>query len=221
MLQTRCAPSRSVLRPGLPALLLVLVSSITVAIAQELPPADGGQQMAPAPLSITVEGVSESRFNPTYGTVFFTVSGGDLADAGRDARITADDRPLAPTRTSYSNRIVAGTYELAPGPHRLAMSGWDGIGQAVVAEARVWTGELPMLVVVTDSRGEPVTGASVVVSLDQQPGVRASQSTRDGLASFGNLPDERLRVEVTSTSGDKQSRVVQARQAVVEFRLRP
>jgi len=172
-------------------------------------------------LSIVVEGVSESRFNPTYGTVFFAVSGGDLADAGRDARITADDKPLAPARTSYSNRIVAGTYELQPGPHRLAMSGWDAMGQPIVAEARVWTGELPMLVMVTDSSGEPLTGAGVVVSLDQQPGVRVSQTSRDGLARFGNLPDERLRVEVTSTSGDTESRVVQARQALVEFRLKP
>ena len=118
--------------------------------------------------SVTIAGVSETRFNPTYGSVFFFVSGGDLADAGRDARITADGRVLPSTRTSVSPRIVAGRYRLAPGPRQLTMTGWDGSGRPLEAEARIWTGELPLLVVVTDFAGRPVRQARATVSLDSQ-----------------------------------------------------
>ncbi len=219
---------RGVLLSLCSTLLAVCLASGTVVLAQEsLPPVvppviteQQTEQTAAQPsLSIAVDGVSETRFNPTYGTVFFTVSGGDLADAGRDARITADDRPLAPTRTSYSNRIVAGTYQFSPGPHRLALSGWDALGQPIATEARIWTGELPLLVRVTDLRGEPITGATVVVSLVQQERVRASQASREGIARFENLPDERLRVEVNTIEGDADTRIVPARQRFVEFRM--
>ena len=172
------------------------------------------------PLSIAVGGVSETRFNPTYGAVFFIVSGGDLADAGRDARITADGRELSSTRTSVSPRIVAGCYSMPPGSRRLAMSGWDAEGRPVEVEARIWTGELPLLVVVTDITGRPVTGARVDVSLDQQRRVRASRETREGLARFENLPDERVWVAVTAGDGVAESRVVPAGQGTLEIQLR-
>ncbi len=175
----------------------------------------------PPPLSVTVAGVSETRFNPTYGSVFFVVSGGDLADAGRDARITADGRTLPSTRTSVSPRIVAGRYRLAPGPRQLSMTGWDAQGRPLETEARIWTGELPLLVVVTDYAGSPVTQARVTVSLDQQPSVAEEHQVREGMARFGNLPDERLLVEVDAADGTRDSRVVPATQGVVEFRLGP
>lgn len=175
----------------------------------------------PPPLSVTVRGVSETRFNPTYGSVFFVVSGGDLADAGRDARIAADGRTLPSTRTSVSPRIVAGRYRLPPGPRRLTMTGWDARGRPLESEARIWTGELPLLVVVTDYAGSPVGQARVTVSLDQQRRVTEERPVRDGMARFGNLPDERLLVEVDAADGTRESRVVPAGQGVVEFRLRP
>ncbi|MGD8976133.1 MAG: hypothetical protein PVG91_00905 [Gammaproteobacteria bacterium] len=175
----------------------------------------------PPPLSVTVRGVSETRFNPTYGSVFFVVSGGDLADAGRDARITADGRTLPSTRTSVSPRIVAGRYRLAPGPRQLTMTGWDAQGRPLETGARIWTGELPLLVVVTDFAGSPVRQARVTVSLDQQRRVAEERPVRDGMARFANLPDERLLVEVDAADGTQESRVVPAAQGVVEFRLRP
>jgi hypothetical protein len=206
------------------------------ALAQEPPPAGGPaepaadpllqqtqvQQVdAPPPLSVTIAGVAETRFNPTYGSVFFVVSGGDLADAGRDARITADGRVLPSTRTSVSPRIVAGRYRLAPGPRQLTMTGWDSSGRPLEAEARIWTGELPLLVVVTDFAGRPVRQARATVSLDSQRRVVEERRVRDGVARFENLPDERVLVEVSAADGTRESRVVPAAQGMVEFRLGP
>lgn len=186
----------------------------------EMAPLETEQIIEVPPVSIVVSGVSESRFNPTYGTVFFSVAGGDLADAGRDARITADGRMLPSTRTSVSPRIVGGRYSIPPGSRRLAMSGWDSEGRPVEAEARIWAGELPLLVIVTDISGALVNGAQVKVSLDQQRDVSASRETRDGLARFENLPDERMWVAVTAGDGVAESRVVPARQGTLEIQLR-
>ncbi len=186
----------------------------------EIAPLETEQIAEVPPVSIAVGGVSETRFNPTYGAVFFIVSGGDLADAGRDARITADGRVLPSTRTSVSPRIVGGRYSIPPGSRRLAMSGWDAEGRPVEAEARIWAGELPLLVVVTDISGAVVNDARVKVSLDQQRGVSASRETRDGLARFENLPDERVWVAVTAGDGVAESRVVPASQGTLEIQLR-
>lgn len=201
------------------------------ALAQAPPPAASPAEPAagpliqqieePPPLSVIIAGVSETRFNPTYGSVFFVVSGGDLADAGRDARITADGRVLPSTRTSVSPRIVAGRYRLAPGPRQLTMTGWDGSGRPLEAEARIWTGELPLLVVVTDFAGRPVRQARATVSLDSQRRVVEERQVRDGMARFENLPDERVLVEVSAADGTRESRVVPAAQGTVEFRLGP
>jgi hypothetical protein len=212
---------------------LSLVLGGGAALAQEPPPPAGPaadplfQQTEvqpaeePPPLSVTIAGVSETRFNPTYGSVFFVVSGGDLADAGRDARITADGRVLPSTRTSVSPRIVAGRYRLAPGPRQLTMTGWDGSGRPLEAEARIWTGELPLLVVVTDFAGRPVRQARATVSLDSQRRVAEERRVRDGIARFENLPDEQVLVEVSAADGTRESRVVRAAQGMVEFRLGP
>lgn len=186
----------------------------------EMAPLETGQFVEVPPVSIAVGGVSETRFNPTYGAVFFIVSGSDLADAGRDARITADGRVLPSTRTSASPRIVGGRYSIPPGSRRLAMSGWDAEGRPVEAEARIWAGELPLLVVVTDIGGARVKGARVKVSLDRERSISASRETRDGLARFENLPDERLLVAVTAGDGVAESRVVPARQGTLEIQLR-
>jgi hypothetical protein len=101
------------------------------------------------------------------------------------------------------------------------MTGWDGSGRPLEAEARIWTGELPLLVVVTDFAGRPVRQARATVSLDSQRRVAEERRVRDGIARFENLPDEQVLVEVSAADGTRESRVVRAAQGMVEFRLGP
>ncbi|MGI9265342.1 MAG: hypothetical protein ACR2QU_10450, partial [Gammaproteobacteria bacterium] len=56
---------------------------------------------------VSVTGISETRFNPTHGTVFFTVSGASFPTDARDVAVLINEDQLLPSALSLSRRIIA------------------------------------------------------------------------------------------------------------------
>ena len=128
-----------------------------------------GTATLPSPGEIRVSGISPARFNPTHGTVFFSVHGAYFPSDPRDVAVIVDDRQLPAGRVTVTRRIVAAAYIMGPGRGTVTLRAWDGAGQVLTASETVWSGDLTLAVEVTDALGGPVDQAELVASLVRQP----------------------------------------------------
>jgi hypothetical protein len=215
----------SLFRPFGCALLMIIVADA----GGQQPPvtSDTGSEPPVSPVAapvpearIAVGGIAENRFNPTHGTVFFLVSGLDLADGGRDARVLVNDVVLGPGQTVPSARIVGASYRLVPGLNRVEFTGWDALGRPLRTERRIWAGDLALEVSIDTPVGAGFSPATVTVELEKQPSISASLTTSGGRALFVDLPDERLKVEAEDGAGRRATALVEARQGRLALRLR-
>ena len=62
-----------------------------------------------------VEGIAETRFNPTHGTAFFLLTGADFPTGAGDVAVLVNENQLPGSRVSLSRRIVTASYVMPPG----------------------------------------------------------------------------------------------------------
>ena len=75
---------------------------------------------------VSVSGISETRFNPTHGTVFFTVSGASFPTEARDVAVLINEEQLPPAALSLSRRIIAASFAMPQGMNEVVLRAWDG-----------------------------------------------------------------------------------------------
>ena len=103
---------------------------------------------------VSVSGIAETRFNPTHGTVFFTISGASFPNDARDVAVLINDNQLPPSALSLSRRIIAASFAMPPGMNEIILRAWDSQGRMMTADTIVWAGDLTILVDVVDLSGE-------------------------------------------------------------------
>ena len=201
----------STLAAGISLLCLLIAA---VADAQETATAQ------PSPGRVALSGISPARFNPTHGTVFFTVSGAYFPADPRDVAVIIDDRQLPVSDLSVSRRIVSASYVAAPGANTVTLRAWHASGQVLTSTETVWTGDLTLDIDVTDALGRPLDSGEVVASLSRDPSVSSTVQIREGRAEVVNLPDADIRIEAKHPSGLEAVAVVAARDRWASLSLR-
>jgi hypothetical protein len=155
-----------------------------------------------------VEGVAENRFNPTHGTVFFTLSGTDFPAKAQDVTVLVNETPLPASRVSISRRIVSASFAMPPGLNEVVLRALDPLGRLISADTLLWAGDRLLVIDVVDAVGMPVEGASVTARLANQRSVQATVEAQDGVAQFVNLPVESIAVEAAHPDGRSGSLAV-------------
>ena len=169
---------------------------------------------------VSVSGISETRFNPTHGTVFFTLSGASFPTEARDVAVLINEEQLPPAALSLSRRIIAASFAMPRGMNEVVLRAWDIQGRMMTADTIVWAGNLTILVDVVDMLGEPANGAVVTARLANQRSVQATMEAPGGTAEFVNLPDESIVIEATDGDGRSASVTLRAseRRALLTLR---
>jgi hypothetical protein len=150
---------------------------------------------------IRVEGIAETRFNPTHGTAFFLLTGADFPTGAGDVAVLVNENQLPGSRVSLSRRIVTASYVMPPGLNEVILRAWDAEGRLMSADTLVWAGDRLLVIDVVDVVGQPVEGASVTVQLANQRSVQSTVDAPGGVAQFVNLPPESLAVEASHPDG--------------------
>lgn len=214
MHQTASQPSPRGRRAAVFAVAL-LIGSAGSARAQEPatataePPPPVAVPAGDAPEAVVrVEGVAENRFNPTHGTVFFTLSGTDFPAKAQDVTVLINETPLPASRVSISRRIVSASYVMPPGLNDVVLRALDPLGRLISADTLLWAGDRLLVIDVVDAVGMPVEGASVTARLANQRSVQATVEAQDGVAQFVNLPVESIAVEAAHPDGRSGSLAV-------------
>ena len=169
---------------------------------------------------VSVSGISETRFNPTHGTVFFTVSGASFPTDARDVAVLINDDQMLPATLSLSRRIIAASFAMPQGMNEIVLRAWDSQGRMMTADTIVWAGDLTILVDVVDMLGEPVDGAIVTARLANQRSVKATMDAPGGTTEFVNLPDENIVLDATHPDGRSATLTLRAseRRALMTLR---
>jgi hypothetical protein len=191
--------------PLIKASALLLLMTVGAAGAQD------GAVSAPSTGEVAISGISPERFNPTHGTVFFTLGGAFFPADPRDVAVIIDERQLPVGNLSVSRRIVSASYIMNPGMNLVTLRAWDAAGKVLTTQASVWAGDLTLAVEVADSLGRPVERGELVASLSRDSSVRSIVPIRDGRAEVVNLPDADIRLQATQGSGLEAVAVVPAR----------
>ena len=199
---------------------LLPASAVILLLATGAPCAQDTGSASPSPGEVAVSGISPTRFNPTHGTVFFTLSGAYFPSDPRDVAVIIDDRQLPVGNLSVSRRIVAAAYIMNPGTNTITLRAWDAAGQVLTTRVTVWAGDLPLAVDVTDLAGRPVESGELVASLVRDPTVRSVVPIRDGRAEVENLPDADVRIEARQGAALRAESVFAARDRRVSLVLR-
>lgn len=201
---------RSVVRSGFGVILMVSSS-----IAQET-----ATTPDVSPAVISIEGLSENRFNPDHGTVFFKIRDGSFPADARDVAVLINDNQLPAGRLALSRRIIAAAYAMPPGLNEVVLRAWDAQGELLTADALVWVGNLTIVVDVVDMLGEPVDGASVTARLANQRSVKITVNAPAGAVEIANLPDENIVLEALHPDGRTAVETVPAstRRAILALR---
>lgn len=182
----------------------ILILSGHMALAQEAP--------APGPSSgdVSLSGISEVRFNPTHGTLFFRVSGAFFPTDPRDVAVIIGERQLPAGNLAVSRRLVSASYVMPPGPNTITLRAWDASGEVLTAERRVWAGDLTLQVEILDVLGNPLESGELTASLAVSPSVRSTVAVHNGGAVIVNLPDEEILLEAETPAGYRGSLRVRA-----------
>jgi hypothetical protein len=169
---------------------------------------------------VSVSGIAETRFNPTHGTVFFTVSGASFPAEARDVAVLINDNQLPPSTLSLSRRIIAASFAMPQGMNEIVLRAWDSQGRMMTADTIVWAGDLTIRVDVVDLSGEPVDGAIVTARMANQRSVQATMPAPGGTTEFLNLPDENIVLDATHPDGRSASITIRAseRRALLTLR---
>jgi hypothetical protein len=169
---------------------------------------------------VVVSGISETRFNPTHGTVFFTVSGASFPTDVRDVAVLINDDQMLPATLSLSRRIIAASFAMPQGMNEVVLRAWDSQGRMMTADTIVWAGDLTILVDVVDMLGEPVDGAIVTARMANQRSVKATMVAPGGTTEFVNLPDENIVLDATHADGRSATLTLRAseRRALLTLR---
>jgi hypothetical protein len=175
---------------------------------------------APSPGEVVISGISPSRFNPTHGTVFFTLNGAYFPADPRDVAVIIGDRQLPVSNLSVTRRIVSAAYVMDSGMNEVTLRAWDASGQVLTFRVTVWSGDLNLAVDVTDELGRPVERGRLVASLAGEPSVHSTLPIRNGRAEVVNLPDVDIRLEASRPSGRETVAVVPARDRRASLVLR-
>lgn len=162
----------------------------------------------PSEAVVRIEGVAETRFNPTHGTIFFTLSGTDFPVKAEDIAVLINDAPVPAARVSISRRIVSASYVMPPGLNEVVLRAWDPLGRLISADALLWAGDRLLVIDVVDVAGLPVEGADVTARLANQRSVQATVGAPGGVAQFVNLPPESIAVEASHPDGRSGSLAV-------------
>lgn len=174
----------------------------------------------PSPGEVAISGISPFRFNPTHGTVFFTLKGAYFPADPRDVAVIIDERQLPVSNLSVTRRIVAAGYVMEPGMNDVTLRAWDASGQVLTSQVTVWSGDLTLAVDVTDAAGRPLEQGMLVASLPGQPSIQETVPIRNGRADVVNLPDADIRLEISQPSGAEIAAVVPARDRRASLVLR-
>lgn len=203
------------MRPGFltrTSAILLLLAGAAAAQEEAVP--------TPSPGEVAISGISPSRFNPTHGTVFFTVSGAYFPADPRDVAVIIGDRQLPGLNLSVTRRIVSAAYLMDSGMNEVTLRAWDASGQVLTSRVAVWSGDLSLAVDVTDDLGRPVERGRLVASLAGQPSVHSTVPILNGRAQVVNLPDADIRLEASQPSGGDSVAVVPARDRRASLVLR-
>jgi hypothetical protein len=169
---------------------------------------------------VAVSGISETRFNPTHGTMFFTVSGASFPSETSDVAVLINETQLLPSSLSLSRRIIAASYVMPQGMNEVVLRSWDNVGRLTTADLIVWAGNLTILVDVVDMLGEPVAGVSVTAKLANQRSVQETLEAHQGTVEFVNLPNENIVLEAGHPDGRSATLTIPAsdRRALLTLR---
>jgi len=190
---------------------LIQAGAILLLLAASAAGAQDAGVSAPSAGEVSVSGISPTRFNPTHGTMFFTLNGAYFPADARDVAVIIGDRQLPVGSLSVSRRIVSASYIMDPGANTITLRAWDAAGQVLTSQVTVWSGDLTLVVDVTDSLGRPVERGQLVASLARDRSVTTTAPIRAGRAEVVNLPDADIRIEAIQPSGLEATAVVPAR----------
>jgi len=157
--------------------------------------------IVPSDAVIEIQGLDEGRFNPTHGTVFFTLNGADFPAEPQDVAVLVNDAQIPSPRIAISRRIVSASYVMPPGLNEIILRAWDAAGQLMSADTLVWAGDRVAYIDVVDITGRPISGALVTAQLANQRAVQATVDAPGGVARIVNLPPESIAIEARHPDG--------------------
>jgi len=155
----------------------------------------------------TLDGASQTAFNPAGAPVSFTLSCPTLAMAEDTVAVYLNGRPIPFSALTLASDRVTLTTGLDKGRNEIALAATDVYGYAIHANYVLWAGAEAMPVTVLDETGTPAAGATVAIRLADDSGVTSTLTTdAAGQGMFANLPARSFNLVATASGNRTLSR---------------
>lgn len=168
-----------------------------------------------------LEGASESTFLATGTAVTFRLSCSTLQKTADAVIVYDNDYPLPFSALALTDNSITLPAGLSSGRHQLNLTALDIYGAVLHKEVVLWVGNHSIPVLVLDEVGTPVSGASVVIKLADDPKVTATLvSDLNGRGTFTNLPDRSYNIIARTADNRLVTRPASVFDGTVVLRLK-
>jgi hypothetical protein len=155
-----------------------------------------------SPAVITLDGVSETSFNPINNTILLGILGStfDTDPTGVKVFINGDEVPAA--NVQITPTVITVSAEFFDDKNELTFFGYDAVGKIVHKAATIWAGDFSLTVSIKDENNQPANGALVTARLGDDKEVKTTATSVNGSVIFENLPNRTIILEA-SASGNR------------------
>jgi len=168
-----------------------------------------------SPAVVTLNGVSETSFNPLNNTILLGISGStfDTDPTGVKVFINGDEVPAA--NVQITPTVITVSAEFFDDKNELIFFGYDAVGKIVHKAATIWAGDFSLTVSIKDENNQPANGALVTARLGDDKEVKTTATSVNGSVIFENLPNRTIILEA-SASGNRIASVATTGSAFFE-----
>jgi|GEM_PF-1724432 len=150
---------------------------------------------------VTLEGASETGFNPTSGMLSFSLSEATYTSNHTEIQLYHQGTPVPQSSLNLApNSITVGPI-LTSGRNELLLVASDAEGKLVYEEYVLWAGNRTLQGSVVDQAGQLVNDANVTIKLGDNAEVTATAEASEGQFSFSNLPPRTVILESVADGG--------------------
>lgn len=150
---------------------------------------------------VTLEGASETNFNPTSGILSFSLSEAAYTSNSTEIQLYHQGMPVPDSFLTIAPNSITVEPILTSGRNELLLAANDTEGKLVYEEYVLWAGNRTLQGSVLDQYGQAVNDASVIIKLGDDAEVTATAVASGGQFSFSNLPPRTVILESVADGG--------------------